>query len=202
MSDAPLVAHSLAEAYLYLMATPCSSCAKGPLNGSEARSVQGLSEPMVVAITATCGACRNVTELTFQLPHGLGIDESVGPPLVNPTDEPSRIIDVARWITLFRVITEAAGKESDKMEARRLGLEAAQCLEEALKFYDDRDNALPPPEAFFHETSRRRFHDNPEHFAKQRLINLRAKLPSTSVMISSLSSGGKARKKRWWRRGK
>lgn len=199
MPDAPLVAHSLAEAYLYLMATPCSSCAKGPLSGSEARPVQGLREPMVVAITATCGACQSVIELTFQLPHGLGTDESGGPPVVNPTDEPSRIIDVARWITLFRVIAEAASKESDKMEARWLGLEAAQCLEEALKFYDDRDNALPPPEAFFHETSRRRFQENPEHFAKQRLIDLRGKLPSTSVMMSRLSSSGKTKKKRWWR---
>lgn len=154
---------------------------------------------MVVVIKATCGACQHVVDLTFELPHGLGTDKSGGPPVVNPTDEPSHIIDVARWITLFRVITEAADRETDKMEVRRLGLEAAQCLEEALKFYDEPDNSLPPPEAFFDEDSRRRFQENPERFAKQRLIDLRAKLPSMSVMMSRLSSGGKAKRKRWWR---
>ena len=136
MPEGALVAHSLAEAYLYLMATPCASCDKGPLSGSEARPVAGPGEAMIVSITATCRACGTVHELSFELPEGTGTDESGAPPTVNPTEEPSRIIDVARWITLFRVITEAAGRESDKSEARRLGLEAAQCLEEALKFYD------------------------------------------------------------------
>jgi hypothetical protein len=202
MPDAPLVAHSLAEAYLYLMATPCHLCGKGPLRGSEARPVEPRREPMAVTITVTCGACQDVSELLFELPHGLGTDEASGPPYVNPTDSPSRIIDVARWITLFRVITEAAARETDKMEARRLGLEAAQCLEEALKFYDDPDSSVPPPEAFFHESSRRRFRANPEQFAKERLIGLRAKLPSMSLMRSRLSPSSKTEKKSWWKRWK
>jgi hypothetical protein len=200
MPEAALVAHSLAEAYLYLMATPCASCGKGPLSGSEARTVSGSGESMVVSITATCRACGAVRDLSFELPEGTGTDESGGPPVVNPTEEPSRIIDVAQWITLFRVITEAAGREKDKQAARRLGLEGAQCLDEALKFYDDEENSLPPPEAFFAETTRSRFNENPELFAKQRLINLRAKLPSTSAMIARLSSEGKGKKKHWWSR--
>ncbi len=202
MSDEPLVAHSLAEAYLYLMATPCDACGKGPLTGSGAKPVHPEAEPLVLGMTVTCEGCWNVTKVAFELPCGPGTDESGGPPLVNPTEEPSRIIDVAQWITLFRVIAEAASRETDKVEARRLGLEAAQCLDEALKFYEDDENALPPPEAFFHEASRRRFHDNPEHFARQRLVGLRAKLPSTSVMISRMSSGAKGKKKRWWRWGR
>jgi hypothetical protein len=202
MPDVPLVAHSLAEAFLYLMATPCSSCGKGLLRGAEAHPLPSQGEGMVLSIPVTCGACEHATELTFELPHGLGTDKEGGPPAVNPTDRPSRIIDVAQWITLFRMITEAAGKESDRMEARRLGLEAAQCLEEALKFYDDRDNALPPPEAFFHKASRRRLRENPEQFARQRLIDLRAKLPSMAVMRSRLSPSDRKRKRRWWRWGR
>ena len=164
--------------------------------------MEGATNPIVVSIAVACNACHTATELSFQLPHGISADERGGPPTVNPTDEPSRIIDVAQWITLFRMITEAAARQTNKMEARRLGLEAAQCLEEALKFYNDMDNALPPPEAFFHEASRRRFQENPHYFSKPRLIDLRAKLPTTSVMRSRISSGEKSGKKRWWQRGR
>jgi hypothetical protein len=117
--------------------------------------------------------------------------------VVNPTDEPSRILDVGQWIVLFRMITERAAREIDKIQARHLGIEAAQCLEEALKFYDDVDNDLPPQEALFTEASRTRFRKAPEQFSRRRLIDLRAKLPSGSAMRASLS----AKKKRWWNRG-
>jgi hypothetical protein len=96
------------------------------------------------------------------------------------------------------MITEAAGKTADKAQARHLGLEAAQCLEEALKFYDDVDNDLPSTEALFTEASRQRFRDHPEQFSRRRLIELRSKLPSAATMRSRLTSPGK---KRWWRRG-
>jgi hypothetical protein len=94
------------------------------------------------------------------------------------------------------MIIEAATRETDKTQARHLGIEAAQCLEEALKFYDDVGNDLPPPEAFFTEVSRERFRDAPEQFSKRRLIGLRAKLPSMRVMRRSITSRGK---RRWWR---
>jgi len=97
--------------------------------------------------------------------------------VVNSTDEPSWILDVAQWLTLFSMMTEMAGKESDKTAARRLSLEAAQCLDEALKFYEE-DNDLPPTEAFFHQGSRDRFRDHPQQFSRQRLLHLRSRLPT------------------------
>lgn len=200
MPDGPLIAHSLAEAYLYLMATPCPSCGRGPLQGSDARAPdEKHTQRIRLAIDVRCNACGQSSPLTFDLPLGLGTtkDRESGPAVVNPTEEPSQIIDVAQWLTLFRMITEAASREANKVEARMLGLEAAQCLEEALRFYEDQDNDLPPREAFFHDSSRKRLADHPEQFSRRRLVELRAKLPTISVMRDALSD----RKKRsWWRR--
>lgn len=197
MPEEPLIAHSLAEAYLYLMATPCASCGQGPLKGLDARVVSEKERSVTVAIAARCAACQSDTTKAFLLPGGLGSEKSGEAAIVNPTDEPSRILDVGQWIVLFRMITEAASKETDKTQARHLGIEAAQCLEEALKFYDDVDNDLPPSEAFFTDASRERLREAPEQFSRRRLIDLRAKLPSMAAMRASVSA---RKKKRWWRR--
>lgn len=204
MPDDPLVPHSLAEAHLYVMATPCPSCGAGPLKGSKAARVLGERRTAdtnddsgeSVAIKAACGACRSVTTIVFRVrDDSTGKDEN-GVAVINPTDEPSQILDVGQWIVLFRMITEAASKETDKIQARHLGIEGAQCLEEALKFYDEPGNDLPPPEALFTEASRERFRHAPEQFSRRRLIELRAKLPTMAAMRASLSS---KRKRRWWR---
>ena len=87
MSDKPLVAHSLAEAYLYLMATPCGSCGRGPLQGSDARDTGGSDSVLVLSIDATCGACRQVTSYTFYLPHGTAAGEPAEGTVVNGTEQ-------------------------------------------------------------------------------------------------------------------
>ena len=196
MPDEPLVTHSIVEAYLYLMATPCGSCGQGPLEGGKARSVDGRDKGMTLAIDVTCGACRSVKTLTFHLPEALETDKQQASSAINPTDEASRILDVGRWIVLFRMITEEAGREADKVRVRSLGMEGAQCLDEALKFYDDVGNDLPPPEAFSCETSRVRFRESPEQFSKQRLLALRAKLPQAYPARPHTSV---PKKKPWWR---
>ena len=181
MTDQPLTANSLAEAYLYLLATPCASCGRGPLAGSDAHKI-GTGAELQISIRTLCGNCKEKSEFHFALPHGLGTQPDDAPADINPTGEPSAILDVASWIVLFRSITETAGRTKDKQEARRLGIEAAQCLEEALKFYDDEGNDLPPSEAFFHDQSRERFRANPENFSRRRLLDLRSKLPSMTFM--------------------
>ena len=199
MADAPLIAHSLAEAYLYLKATPCPACGRGPRGASETHRLEPFANRALLSIEVKCDACRAASTMIFELPlelAGAGADSDI----VNPTNEPSRIIDVAQWLTLWRVISELSGRETDKVEARQLALGAAQCLEEALKFYDEVDNDLPPPEAFFHDSSRCRFQDNPEEFARRRLINLRSKLPVMSAVTSGPSPTGREPKTRWWRR--
>jgi len=177
MSDVPLIAHSLAEVHLYILATPCATCGRGLLRGGEDEPCDDPVVSFFVAVTATCGSCRSVTQLKFQLPGPPQTVSADQAPVVNSTNEPSRILDVAHWLTLFRMMTEAAGKENNKTAARQLSLEAAQCLDEALKFYEE-DNDLPTQDAFFHHGSRERFHDHPEQFSRQRLLHLRSKLPT------------------------
>lgn len=197
MAD-PLIAHSLGEAYLYLMVTPCGACGKGPLSGGDAQRVDAPADrPLCVAIDATCGACNRSLRLGFELPHGTGVEEGTGLPTINPSGEPSRLIDVAQYLTLFRVITERAARTKDKQESRRLGLEAAQCLEEALKFYEP-DNDLPPSTSLFTEPSRRRLADHPQEFSRQRLLDLRAKLPAMHMMRAGASQSARPRR-RWWK---
>lgn len=202
--DDVLIAHSLAEAYLYLTATPCSACGQGPLEGADAQRVNDADaedHPAVLTawrIKAACAACGDVATVVFQLPDASIEDTEVHGATVhiNPTQEPSRILDVGQWIVLFRMNTEAASQEKDKTQVRRLGLAAAQCLEEALKFYDDPANDLPPSEAAFTVATRERLRRAPQQFSRRRLIELRAKLPRVSAVRSQANS---TKHKRWWR---
>jgi len=214
MADRPLPAHSVAEVYLYLMANACESCGLGPLRGAPARRIgagghpgEGPSATASLVVAVTCGSCGAERLLRFEVPVAeLEVARQAPPDAaarINPTREPSRIIDVGAWVMLFRVITEAAAKTADKIESRKLAYEAAQCLEEALKFYED-DNDLPPEVAFFSEESRRRHREHPQRLARSRLIDLRAKLPTLDAMEKQLARtrGRKAGKGGWWRRGR
>jgi hypothetical protein len=199
MTSDPLPAHSLAEAYMYLMATPCPNCGKGPLHGDDARPTPETNR-VLLTVPTQCGACSHWQDFVFsvegdllsvqaQQAAGIGVR-------VNASHHASRIIDVAQWILLFRMISEAAARVEDKQDTRLLGYEAAQCLEEALKFYGA-DNDLPPDRALFHESSRQRRRDYPQEFSRERLIELRAKLPTLEVMEASRFVSRKE-KKRWW----
>ena len=200
MADLPLITHSLAEAYLYLMATPCASCREGPLEGAEANLIEKDDAKAVFSIEVTCGACGALTTLTFQQPDGSTENAGAGSTVINPTDEPSNIVDVAQWITLSHVILEDAKRETDRVKARQLSLQAARCIDEALKFYDDVGNDLPPPEAFYLKASRRGFRGHPEEFSKQRLINLKSKLPTPSAGEGGTPSVDPKAPSRWWRK--
>ena len=146
-----------------------------------------------------CAACGDVATVTFQFPGTPVEDTEVhgGEGEVNPSQEPSRILDVGQWIVLFRMNSDAASQGVDKTRARRLGLVAAQCLEEALKFYDDPENDLPPSEAVFKTATRDRLRQAPQQFSRRRLIELRAKLPHSSAMRSRDDS---TKHKRWGRK--
>jgi len=200
MSTPTLRAHSLAEIDLYFMATSCACCERGLLKCEGRRPTPDDSRPGVVAEVG-CENCGHESVLTFSLsadaPASDGHDLY---PVINPTDQPSEILDVGQWIVLFRVILEAAAKEENKIEVRRLGYEAAQCLEEALKFYADDD--LPPPDAIFCDVTLRRRRDHPEQFSKQHLLDLRAKLPALTTMqrqIVRWPHGKPTPRRTWWK---
>jgi hypothetical protein len=200
MANRTLPAHSLAEAYLYFLVQPCHSCGKGPVRGGKNEIIGRESgESATIRVQASCGACGAETAEVFQITQGGFVTGEGESALVNAGPEPSRIIDVAQWLTLFRMILEAAERESDKVQARHLGIEAAQCLEEALRFYTDEESDLPPEEAFFGEASRSRFRAHPEQFSKKWLLEMRSRLPNDAAMRASLTRREK-RLRRWWNR--
>lgn len=178
----PLHARSLAEAFFYLLVTPCRICSQGPLSADRARGAEQTPGYWKIVIPSLCKECGEQREHSFLLDEKPASLSPADTPTINETDLHSRLIDVGQWIVLFRIITEAAVGERDKQQARQLGIEAAMCLDEALKFYDDCESDLPVDDAFFVESSRDRFRKSPEQFSRQRLLDLRSKLPSIAHM--------------------
>lgn len=194
MSGDSLPVHSLGEAHLYVSVTLCPSCGRGNARPFETHQD---SDDMVMQVR--CVECAAERTLRFTLtegqwPQGDAPDRG----RINPTAEPSAIIDVAQWLTLFQIILDSAGKAADRETARELGYEAAQCLEEALKFYSA-DSDDPPADAFFSETTRQRFAEHPLHYRRGRLIAMRHKLPTLKRMEKQLDGAGGAGGKSWWR---
>ncbi len=177
-SENPLSARSLAEAYLYLMVSPCPSCGKGPLYAGEAVSTRTEGELSLLGISAECGACGIRETWNFLIPRNR-LSPATPADAISDGPEPSRIIDVGQWITLSRMIVEAASRSGDKLQIRRFGIESAHCLDEALKFYEP-DCDAPPSSAFLTAASRDRFRLQPEQFSRRRLLDLRSKLPTPS----------------------
>jgi hypothetical protein len=194
MSDTPLPVHSLAEAHLYLMITPCAACGRGLLKARNAAP-----DGDRLALLARCEACGREQTYRFILTEGRWPDPGgEDARRINPTAERSAIIDVAQWLTLFRVILDAADKQTDKREARMLGYEAAQCLEEALKFYTP-DSDLPPEEGLFSPASRQVLRDHPEQFTRERLVGLRYRLPALRHMEGQIRGDDRVgRPPKWW----
>jgi len=186
MPTETLHAHSLTEAYLYLAVTPCSICKHG---ATEASDVRPATQTNALRIITTCKNCGGAEEYIFQVPDNTSRDTD----LINTGQEPSRIVDVAQWLTLYKLKLEQADKETDKMQKRRLSHQAGQCLEEALRFYGP-DSDVPPSSAFFCDRSREAFRDHPERFARQRLVGLAAELPKFDLIGLKLEP-----KRPWWK---
>ena len=197
--------HSIVEGRLYLRVRPCGGCGDGPLVADDGNMSHD-AEGGVLAVPVTCRACGGADEVRFDT-GGLELPESVisrwfkegFDAVINPTDEASRVIDVADWLTLYSVMETDAQAVTDRKEARKFHIAAARCIDEALKFFD-LDNDLPPADAFFGESSRRQFRDRPEIFTRQHLVDLRNKLPVKRVGEGGTGSEGglgKPKKRRW-----
>src|SRR5262245_1450053 len=153
--------HSVAEAYLFVMVRQCPACGDGPVRSTnELTRISSASDGW--ALDVACAACRHADNLRFEIdPQPTRAEAATS--RINPTDHRSEAIDLLGWLTLYRSIVASAQKETDPQSARRLALEAAQCLDEALKFYTP-DNELPGLDAFVTEAARNRFRDHPQQF--------------------------------------
>ncbi|MBS3735341.1 MAG: hypothetical protein KGY99_10535 [Phycisphaerae bacterium] len=195
--DEPLRARTINEAAYWLRVTPCAQCGGGPLLS---RALSSVTPGEPVAIDAECAHCGVRRTYTFVCDHPVG---GSGPEAetINPTDAPSDIIDVGQWISLFSLLIESGhsalgGATSRTAAATRLaGYRAALCLAEALKFYGDGE--LPPTDAFYGEQTLQSFRDHPESFTRQRLLDLRSKLPTLGTMARRIAQDRRPRR-RWW----
>lgn len=198
MAVEPLVAHSLVEICLFLLVTPCESCRKGPLRRTVPLPPPDATESLRLSLRSECACCRAPHAFVFDIPQPTTGGAATVPIVINPGAEPSLMIDLAQWLTLVETICHSAVTEQDRRQARYLKMDAAQCLHEALKFYEDADNDLPPPRALFHDASRRRFRDHPEEFSRQRLINTLSKLPNPTAGGVSSGEAGPVGVARWF----
>ena len=220
MSDCatPLPIRSFPEACLYIHIASCPGCGRGPLTPDNPAPEYDRHRQLLT-VSATCQACQwrsaivfNATAVPPSENHPVTFQAWFAPatlpvlPPLNPIGDCSRLIDVAGWLTLFRILSEKARLAvadartvRDRSVIRQLQIQAASCIEEALAFYDE-DNDLPPSEALFSETSRRQFQERPGLFLKTRLIELRSGLPTPCGTMTTNNDNRLAEKPPWWRR--
>jgi hypothetical protein len=186
-------AYTINEVMYFLSVTPCHACGKGPLVPARRHPEFTPGEPF--ELPGQCSQCGGVVSFTFTV--DLPLDrEWPDSEFINPSDEPSRIIGLAQWLSLFYTLVEHAAGQGPQ-GSRRTGLHAALCIEEALKFYDA-DDEMPPPEAFLSGTGRDAFQRQPEKFSQSRLRAMRDKLPGLHTITRRIERDVNPPEKKWW----
>jgi hypothetical protein len=190
----PSRAYTLREAQYHLTVTSCPDCGKGPwlVDSIDVRQ----RPPGLAVIHAHCKNCQARREFQFFCEHETSRD-AVGTEVINPTDRPSRLVDLGQWLSLFYLLVESAASDASPAATRREGYQAALCLGEALKFYGD--DELPSESAFFSETTAAIFRKHPEKFARQKLRDMQAKLPALYVMARNVARDERRNRRPWWR---
>ncbi len=172
------MAHSYMEIHLFFQVTVCESCTSGPLEPQFPDNQPRKEMDTVIAVPTTCSQCQHQRIFSFDIPKKATPVSPDALTHINLSSAASTMIDLAQWLTLDQILYEASKNESEAKLARHKALKASFCLEEALKFFDDPDNDLPPAESFFTETSRSRFLQTPHLFARQRILALHAQRPA------------------------
>ncbi len=188
-----LQAFTLKEIDYYLMVTACSFCGKGPqvIAPGETPS-PGKPEK----IKTRCRHCNQGNSLEVVYSNESNEAQS-DCELINPTDKPSRIVDLSQWLSVASLLSDEAFADQENAYPGRRGYQAMLCFSEALKFYDD--NEIPPLEAFFSEATLEIFHEHPEQFAKQRLRDMQVRLPGPIDLDRIDPSGDGRYQSSWWK---
>jgi len=195
--------HSLAEAHLYAAMLPCPACSgRGFVVVDVQSPPQAGSDSLILVATCShCAAERSIEVDLSLCPRELRPNETVRrlPLVLSAHPEPSALIDVSEWLTLYSMAVEAAGQLTTRTLARGVLIEAGECLAEALKFYHAGSD-VPPGEAFFSDETLGRFREHPERFARQRLIDLAAELPVPSTRPPAAITLNRPASTKWWLR--
>ncbi len=170
----------------------CDACDTGPL-GVAGEEIEEEHIDSIVRVDCRCDNCGRGAALRFRIDSRWA--KPTEAPVVNPTEEPSKLMDVSQWLTLYHSLLAKSNEAPDKIESRRVAYEAGLCIAEALKFYEP-DNDLPPGSAFFSDHTREQARNHPAVFARQKLLSLQAKLPNLRARATSQrpESGRK-----WWK---
>jgi hypothetical protein len=194
--DEALLAHTPNEMEYYLRVTPCAHCG-GPLLPSEPRPAEAGAAGTDVAgrasVRVRCRKCRRGRTFHFAWQYDPAADAG-GEDCINPTDQPSRIVDLAQWVGLYYQFSEAVSGEASPAEARRAARRAALCVEEALKFHAGQEQ--PPETSLFCEASRAAYRDSPANYARARLRELQARLPAAARPQADQPASDQRRP--WW----
>ncbi len=203
MIDSDRAVHGFAELTLFAAVAPCRACSRRGLVIGDVRVEQDAAGNSFVA-DASCAQCGEETSLEIRVrpcdpAHLRPAAVRRIPMIINPTGEVSEWIDAAQWLTLYRMAMEAAAAQPERRLSRAVLIEAGQCLAEALRFYPA-DSDIPPKSAFFTAETLERFREHPHVFARQRLVELAAALPTSTVdppvpVLSNRPAGTK-----WWLR--
>lgn len=173
MNDRPLEAHSPQEALLYVMICPCAVCGRSTVS-PEAPSTSTVGN--LLRIIGVCGNCGSSHEYRFAECGGDVSDDPLAQNSpINPTENPSLIIDVVQWVSLYAYFADAASRTPDPQESRWRMIRAGECLDEALRFYDD--GQLPDESVAFAIGSRELLRKHPSRYRRDHLAGLRQKCP-------------------------
>jgi len=200
--DEPLRAQTPNEVPYYLMVTSCAGCGRGSLAPVEPPEPAGDAlrqgpGPREAVVYARCRRCGRDHTFRFRWQHDVpaAADDPDG---INPTDQPSRIIDLGQWVGLYCHFSDASSSAEPPGESRRLARRAALCLAEALKFHAGAE--LPPESAFSCEASAAAYRQNPANYARTRLRELQALLPAAAHRAHPDAGGADAHASHsWWR---
>ena len=173
----PLSAHSILEAQLYLMLQGCDRCGGGRLE-VVGEQIEDEHIDSTVRLDSECDNCGEKFTARFRIDSRRA--RPTEPPLINPLVEPSRLIDVAQWLTLYHTLIAKCEQLPDKTVSRNVAYQAGLCLAEALKFYEP-DNELPPGSAFFSAHAREQARRQPGFFTREKLLNLQSRVPNLRV---------------------
>jgi hypothetical protein len=193
--------HSLAELHLYAAMAVCRACSTLGLPITQTLAEAG-DAALVVRAKAACEGCGEESVFAFIAARDFDTRPEAAcrlPVIINTTADPSELLDVSQWLTLYRIAVDAAEKLPAKPLARAVLIEAGQCLAEALRFYPP-DSDVPSASAFFGAETLQRFRDHPHLFARQRLIELAGGLPVSLVNPPVPVDIDRPNETKWWLR--